>query len=221
MEQLIQLAPLLLVFPGIGVLFNGLVGRKFIENNRTTGEKWTGWFGTAMAVAAFFVAVGLFIALQAEPEEHIVYLFDWFDLPGVGENGFRVPWAMQIDTLSVTMMLVVTGVGSLIHMYAVGYMHGDEDFSRFFAYLNLFLFFMLILVSGSSYLVLFVGWEGVGLCSFLLIGFWWSKREQGAEGKPVGVLNSNAARKAFITNRVGDFFMGPRDYSHILGIWIS
>ncbi len=207
MEQLIQLAPLLLVFPGIGVLFNGLVGRKFIENNRTTGEKWTGWFGTAMAVAAFFVAVGLFVALQAEPEEHIVYLFDWFDLPGVGENGFRVPWAMQIDTLSVTMMLVVTGVGSLIHMYAVGYMHGDEDFSRFFAYLNLFLFFMLILVSGSSYLVLFVGWEGVGLCSFLLIGFWWSKREQGAEGKPVGVLNSNAARKAFITNRVGDFFM--------------
>ena len=208
MEQLLGLAPLLLVFPVIGVLFNGLVGRKFIENDRANGEKWTGWFGTAMAVAAFAVAVLMFVVVRADPHEaHIVHLFDWFYLPTVGENGFRVPWAMQIDTLSVTMMLVVTGVGSLIHMYAVGYMHGDDDFSRFFAYLNLFLFFMLILVTGSSYLVLFVGWEGVGLCSFLLIGFWWSKKEKGPDGTPVGILNSNAARKAFITNRVGDFFM--------------
>ena len=96
-----------------------------------------------------------------------------------------MPWAIQVDTLSVTMMLVVTGVGSLIHIYAIGYMHGDQDFSRFFAYLNLFLFFMLILVSGNNYLMLFVGWEGVGLCSFLLIGFWfdeWKNADAGAQG---------------------------------------
>ena len=86
--------------------------------------------------------------------------------------GFTIPWALQIDTLSSVMLLVVSGCGfSHSHIYAIGYMHGDPNFSRFFTYLNLFLFFMLILVTGSSYLMLFVGWEGVGLCSFLLIGF--------------------------------------------------
>ncbi len=106
---------------------------------------------------------------------------------------------MRVDTLSVTMMLVVTGVGSLIHLYSVGYMHGDERFSRFFAYLNMFLAFMLVLVTGNNLLMMFVGWEGVGLCSFLLIGFWFDKKNG------VGWKNSNAARKAFIVNRIGDF----------------
>ncbi|MCP6768856.1 NADH-quinone oxidoreductase subunit L, partial [Klebsiella pneumoniae] len=90
------------------------------------------------------------------------------------------------------MMLVVTGVGSLIHLYAIGYMHGDERFSRFFAYLNLFLTFMLILVTGNNFLMMFVGWEGMGLCSYLLIGFWFDRP------KGVGLKNSSAARKAMV-----------------------
>jgi NADH-quinone oxidoreductase subunit L len=97
------------------------------------------------------------------------------------------------------MMLVITGVGSLIHVYAMGYMHGDPRFSRFFTYLNMFLAFMLVLVTGNNFLMLFVGWEGVGLSSYLLIGFWFDK----AHGE--GYRNANAARKAFIANRVGDF----------------
>ena len=111
----------------------------------------------------------------------------------------EIPWQMRVDTLSVTMMLVVTGVGSLIHIYSIGYMHGDPLFSRFFTYLNLFLVFMLILVTGNNFLMMFVGWEGVGLCSFLLIGFWFDKPNG------VGWKNSLAARKAMILNRIGDF----------------
>ena len=90
--------------------------------------------------------------------------------------GLEITWQMRVDSLSVTMMLVVTGVGSLIHMYARGYMHGDKWYPRFFAYLNMFLAFMLVLVTANNFLMLFVGWEGVGLCSFLLIGFWWDKK---------------------------------------------
>ncbi|VAW33147.1 NADH-ubiquinone oxidoreductase chain L [hydrothermal vent metagenome] len=192
------LAPLILIFPIIGVLFNGLVGRRFVEYNRETGEKWSGWFAVVMALAAFAIAVTMLFALQAnEFRAEVVVLFDWIR---VGD--FYVPWAMQIDTLSVTMMLVVTGVGSLIHIYAIGYMHGDPNFSRFFNYLNLFLFFMLILVTGNNYLMLFVGWEGVGLCSFLLIGFWFDRVNEKGEA-----MNANAARKAFVANRVGDLAM--------------
>ena len=192
------LAPLILILPLIGVLFNGLVGRRFVEHNRQTGEKWSGWFGSLMAMSAFAIAVAMFFGLRAhEFHAEIVVLFDWIH---VGD--FYVPWAMQIDTLSSTMMLVVTGVGSLIHIYAIGYMHGDPNFSRFFTYLNLFLFFMLILVTGNNYLMLFVGWEGVGLCSFLLIGFWFDRVNEAGEA-----MNANAARKAFVANRVGDLAM--------------
>ncbi len=192
------LAPLLLVFPLIGVLFNGLVGRRFVEYNRQTGEKWSGWFGSVMALSALAIAVTMLLGLVGHDfHAEIVVLFDWIR---VGD--FYVPWAMQIDTLSVTMMLVVTGVGSLIHIYAIGYMHGDPNFSRFFTYLNLFLFFMLILVTGNNYLMLFVGWEGVGLCSFLLIGFWFDRVNEKGEA-----MNANAARKAFVANRVGDLAM--------------
>ncbi|MCB8946100.1 MAG: NADH-quinone oxidoreductase subunit L [Ardenticatenaceae bacterium] len=194
------LAPLLLVFPVIGVLFNGLVGRRFVNANRSTGEKWSGWFGTTMALSAFVIAVLMFFGLQSNGHHaEIVHLFDWIHIESAG---FTIPWAMQVDTLSVTMMLVVTGVGSLIHIYAIGYMHGDPNFSRFFTYLNLFLFFMLILVTGSSYLMLFVGWEGVGLCSFLLIGFWFDRTDDKGQA-----MNANAARKAFVANRVGDLAM--------------
>ena len=145
------LAPLLLVFPFIGVLFNGLVGRRFVVANRATGEKWSGWFASIMSLSAFLVAVLLFFSLQSNGfHAETVRLFDWISIPS---QDVLVPWALQVDTLSVTMMLVVTGVGSLIHIYAIGYMHGDPNFSRFFAYFSLFIFFMLILVSGNNYLV--------------------------------------------------------------------
>ncbi len=194
------LAPLILVFPVIGVLFNALVGRKFIDYDRKVGERWSGWFATLMAIASFVVVVILDFGLQGNGHHvEIVHLMNWINIPSFD---FVVPWALQIDTLSVTMMLVITGVGSIIHVYSIGYMHGDENFSRYFTYMNLFLFFMLILVSGSSYLVLFVGWEGVGLCSYLLISFWFERVDKN------GVwMNANAGRKAFITNRVGDFAM--------------
>lgn len=192
------LAPLILLLPAIGVLLNGLFGRRFIEYDQSIGEKWTGWFASIIALASFAVAVLLFFGLQANGfETGIVRLFDWITIPSAD---FRIPWAIQVDTLAVTMMLVVTGVGSLIHIYSIGYMHGDPNFSRFFTYLNLFLFFMLILVTANNYLMLFVGWEGVGLCSFLLIGFWFDRLDP--DGEPA---NANAARKAFVVNRVGDF----------------
>lgn len=194
------LAPLLLIFPLIGVIFNGFAGRRFVAMDAKIGERWSGWFATVMAFSSFAIAVSFFFSLVANGgEAHVQPFFDWIYIPSAN---FHIPWAFQIDTLSVTMMLVVTGVGSLIHMYAIGYMHGDKNFSRFFTYLNLFLFFMLILVSGNSYLMLFVGWEGVGLCSFLLIGFWFEVAT--AEGRAV---NADAARKAFVANRVGDLAM--------------
>ena len=184
------LAPLLLILPMIGVLFNGLVGRRFFEGSRASGEKWSGWFASGIALATFAISVLIFFSLVANGgHSETITLFDWIRIPSAG---FHIPWAMKMDTLSSTMTLVVTGVGSLIHIYAIGYMHGDKDFHRFFTYLNLFLFFMLILVTGSSYLMLFVGWEGVGLCSFLLIGYWYDKPDG------VGIINGDAARKAFV-----------------------
>ncbi len=194
------LAPLLLIFPAIGVLFNTFAGRRLVAADRKTGELYAGWFASLMAIASFVVAVFLLLSLQAHDfHAETVKLFDWIVVPSAG---FEIPWSIQVDTLSVTMMLVVAGVGALIHIYAIGYMHGDPGFHRFFAYLNLFLFFMLILVSGSTYLMLFVGWEGVGLCSYLLIGFWFDRQDE--HGK---AMNADAGRKAFIVNRVGDFAM--------------
>jgi len=142
------LAPLIYVFPVIGILFNGLVGRRFVVADRKSGERWSGWFATIMVFAAFLVSLSLLGSEIANGyHAEIIPLFTWFNIPAAN---FSVPWAMQIDTLSVTMMLVVTGVGSLIHMYAIGYMHGDPNFSRFFAEFNLFIFFMLILVSANN-----------------------------------------------------------------------
>ncbi len=192
------LAPLLLVFPMIGVIFNGWFGYRFVRADAKVGEKWAGFFSTGMALLSFVIAVLIWVSLLNDHHSHIIPLFDWFNIQG---GLFRIQWAFQLDTLSSTMLLVITGVGSLIHIYAIGYMHGDKEFARFFSYLNLFLFFMIILVTGSSYLMLFVGWEGVGLCSFLLIGFWFDKPDG------VGWANSMAARKAFVANRVGDFAM--------------
>jgi len=192
------LAPLILILPLIGILFNGLVGRRFVAANRRIGERWSGWFATAMVMGAFIVSILLMYSLvNNDFHAEIIPLFSWIVIPAAN---LSIPWALQIDTLSVTMMLVVTGVGSLIHIYAIGYMHGDPNFSRFFAYFSLFIFFMLILVSANNYLVTFVGWEGVGLCSFLLISFWWDRVDK--DGVP---MNANAGRKAFVMNRIGDF----------------
>jgi NADH-quinone oxidoreductase subunit L len=193
------LAPLLLLFPALGFFFNAFFGRKFVESDSKIGERWSGWAASLMAISSFGVALLLFATLRANHfEAKIIPIADWIVIPAAD---FAVAWAMRIDTLSVTMMLVVTGVGSLIHIYAMGYMHGDKNYSRFFAYFNMFIFFMLILVSGSSYLVLFVGWEGVGLCSFLLISYWFDVEKDGK------AVNADAGRKAFIVNRVGDFGM--------------
>jgi len=193
-----SLAPLILYLPLAGLLFNGLFGRGIVNNNRKTGERITGWLATLMTFGAFLISVTLLISLATNGfEAWYVPIMNWITIPGAD---FQVNWTLQVDTLSVTMMLVVTGVGSLIHMYAIGYMHGDPDFSRFFTYFNLFIFFMLILVSGSSYLMMFVGWEGVGLCSYLLISFWWDRLDK--NGIPA---NANAGRKAMVMNRIGDF----------------
>jgi NADH-quinone oxidoreductase subunit L len=193
MENYPQLVTLLVFIPLIGFLINVFFGHRL-------GEFWSGFIGSLAAVLSFGVALLMYTYLVGSGHEAVVVnpplLNGWIT---IGSANVVIPWQMRVDTLSVTMMLVVTGVGSLIHIYATGYMHGDERFPRFFAYLNLFLVFMLILVTGNNFLMMFVGWEGVGLCSFLLIGFWFDKKNG------VGWKNSNAARKAMIANRVGDF----------------
>ncbi|MBI5668586.1 MAG: NADH-quinone oxidoreductase subunit L [Chloroflexi bacterium] len=181
-----NLVPLVIALPIAGLLVNLALGK------RLRGPQ-AGIVATLAAGLAFAVAVLLLIALQAEPEGAVVSLGNWITI-----GSFQVAWAFRVDTLSVTMMLVVTGVGTLIHAYSIGYMQGDARFARFFVYLNLFLAAMLLLVTADNFLLLFVGWEGVGLCSFLLIGFWFDK--SGGEGW----RNSNAARKAMIANRIGD-----------------
>ena len=188
-----QIVPLIILFPAIGAFINIFWGPRM-------SERQSALFGILASTGAFFVALTLYTSMAgANYQEAVVnpFFFDsWILIKSAGVN---IPWQMRVDTISITMMLVVTGVGSLIHVYAMGYMHGDPKFSRFFAYLNMFLAFMLILVTGNNLLMLFVGWEGVGLCSYLLIGFWFDK----PNGE--GWKNSNAARKAFIANRVGDF----------------
>ena len=193
MTTFLDWSPLVILFPLAGFVINLFGGARL-------GRRYAGWLATGAAALAFGVSLLLLLALRENG-----YLAHWQDFPLLGHwfdiptANLRIGWQLRVDTLSVTMMLVVTGVGSLIHLYAIGYMTGDGAFVRFFAYLNLFLVFMLVLVSANNFLMMFVGWEGVGLCSYLLIGFWWDKR--GGEGW----RNSNAARKAFIVNRIGDF----------------
>ena len=192
-SSLQSLVPFIILFPIVGLLINVLAGRKL-------GDPWAGIIASLASGLSFVIAVLLLAGLiQTDFHEAIVPIANWIVIGGGGTAPpLHVSWAFQVDTLSVTMMLLVTGVGTLIHVYAIGYMKGDERFHRFFIYLNLFITSMLILVGGDSYLTLFVGWEGVGLCSYLLIGFWFDK---GAGG----VGNARAGRKAFVVNRVGDF----------------
>src|SRR5688572_2535437 len=191
------LAPWLVFAPVIGLLINGIFGRRL-------SETMVGTVASLASGATFIVSVLLTWSVAANHGE----VLRWFLAEWIHIGELRLDWTFRVDSLSTTMMLVVSGVGTLIHIYAIGYMHEDVRFkndpgrySRFFVYLNLFIAMMMILVSGDSYLMLFVGWEGVGLCSFLLIGFWY---ELDTLGRP-SWANSNAAKKAFIVNRIGDF----------------
>ena len=191
------LAPWLVFAPVIGLLINLIFGKRF-------SETMIGTVASLASGAAFVVSVLLAYSLAANHGEVVRWrLAEWIHI-----GTLQLDWTFRVDSLSTTMMLVVSGVGTLIHIYAIGYMHEDVRFkndvgrySRFFVFLNLFIAMMMILVSGDSYLMLFVGWEGVGLCSFLLIGFWF---ELDTLGRP-SWANSNAAKKAFIVNRIGDF----------------
>jgi NADH-quinone oxidoreductase subunit L len=191
------LAPWLVFFPVIGLLINMIFGGRM-------SEKAIGWTASAASGAAFVVSVLLAYSVSAAHGETL----RWTLAPWMHVGELAIDWTFRADSLSTTMMLVVSGVGTLIHIYAIGYMHEDVRFKsdlgryrRFFVFLNLFIAMMMILVSGDSYMMLFVGWEGVGLCSFLLIGFWY---DMDTLGRP-SWANSNAAKKAFITNRIGDF----------------
>jgi len=159
---------------------------------RRLGDSKAGYLATLMCGGAFVVAVGAFFDLlskSAEQRQHVVKVFAW-----VPVGSLKVDLAFLADPLSITMCLFVTGIGTLIHLYSIGYMHGDPRFSKFFLYLNLFAVSMLVLVLGENMLVTFLGWEGVGTCSYLLISFW-HERESAAR----------AGKKAFVTNRVGDW----------------
>ena len=149
-----------------------------------------GSIASGLILIPFLITVSIFTQFvgSTDMEPIRILLLEWMHIGSLSIN-----YSFQIDQLSLMMMLVITGVGFLIHVYSVGYMHDDENFHKFFAYLNLFVFFMLILVMGSNYLMLFIGWEGVGLCSYLLIGFWHKNPEY-----------NKAANKAFIMNRIGD-----------------
>ncbi len=159
---------------------------------RRLGEPAAGWFAFLMPAAAFAVAVGVWIDLlskHADDRSIDKTLFTW-----IPAGSLHVDIGFLVDPLSVAMLLFVTGISALIHLYAIGYMHGDPDFTKFFVYLNLFVFSMVMLVLGDNLLVTFLGWEGVGTCSYLLISFWFTRETAATAGK-----------KAFITNRIGDW----------------
>ena len=176
---------LTVALPLAGFLVNGALALL-----RPGDKKVVSVVGVGVLLGAFAVALGVFIELWLRPPHEPIIVSLWRWLP-VGP--LQLDLAFQVDQLSVVMLLVITGVGSLIHLFSVGYMRSDPGYARYFAYLNLFVVFMLVLVLGSSFPVVFIGWEGVGLCSYLLIGFWFSDK-----------VNADAGKKAFIVNRIGD-----------------
>jgi NADH-quinone oxidoreductase subunit L len=186
--MIIKLAALIPLFPLLGFLINGFFGKKISKG-------LSGAVASLSVLCSFILSLTVFIELQSSAEKsQIVNLFSW-----INSGSLKIPFEFLIDPLSTVFLLIITGIGFLIHIYSIGYMHDDEGFSRFFTYLNLFVFFMLLLVLGNNYLIMFVGWEGVGLCSYLLIGFWFKN-----------TAFNNAARKAFVMNRIGDlgFLLG-------------
>ncbi len=185
-----QLVGLIVLFPLIGFVINGLLGPK-IRRENVIGIIGSGAIGLSFA-AAGLIFWGMLSAPAGE-RKHIVELFQW-----IAAGALDIHVAFQVDQLSILMTLIVTGVGFVIHVYSIGYMRGERGFARYFAYLNLFIFAMLTLVLSDNFLLLFVGWEGVGLCSYLLIGFWYDRKFEKS-------TTSDAAMKAFIVNRIGDF----------------
>ena len=182
-RDLLDLVWIVPALPALGAAILLLFGRRL-------GEPKAGWLATGLMALAFGWSVVMLLALRnVEPRTHTVDLFTWFPT-----GGLQVKMGFLADPLSITFILFVTGVGTLIHIYSLGYMHGDENFGRFFAFMNLFCASMLVLVLGSSFLVTFLGWEGVGLCSYLLVSFWFQRYSAAVAGK-----------KAFVTTRVGDF----------------
>jgi NADH-quinone oxidoreductase subunit L len=183
------------LFPLIGFLINGVLGPL---TGKPLPKAVAGAIGTVAVFASFAVACLLFMHVTSADAAHkisTVYLAPWMNLPtdAQGIHSFTVNFELLIDPLSVLMMLIITGVGGLIHLYSTSYMAADKGYQRFFTYLNLFVFFMLLLVMSNNILGLFIGWEGVGLCSYLLIGYFYEKKSAG-----------DAAKKAFIMNRIGD-----------------
>ena len=182
------------VFPLLGALLNGLLGLKYFSKRTIHG------IAVSMVSLSFAASAAAFIGLLRDPRAVLVKkLFTWIPsslvpLLGGKAAAFSIDLAFRYDSMTAVMTLVVTGVGLLIHIYSIGYMAREKSYARYFAYLNLFTFAMLILVLGANLAVIFIGWEGVGLCSYLLIGFWFTKDAA-----------ANAGKKAFITNRVGDF----------------
>ncbi len=201
--DLIWLIPLL---PGLGAAINGIIGIRFFSKRVSSLLACT---TMAVALLLSLNAFWQLLGLPPEAREHDVRLFAWItamplQLADGSIGTFSIPWGFRLDPLSGLMILVVTFVGFLIHVYSIGYMHEESDgaYARFFAYMNLFCFFMLMLVLGDNFVVMFVGWEGVGLCSYLLIGYWYQKQSA-----------SDAGKKAFIVNRIGD-------WGFILGIFL-
>src|SRR3954449_7908850 len=177
---------LAVAFPLLGFLINGGLSLR-----RPQAKNVVSAVGVGVLAASFLVSALLFVQIRAHPPHQPILIDLWRWLP-VGS--LQIDMGFQLDQLSAVMLLIVTGVGSLIHLFSVGYMKEDPGYARYFAYLNLFVVFMLVLVLGSSFPVMFIGWEGVGLCSYLLIGFWFSDK-----------VNADAGKKAFIVNRIGDF----------------
>jgi len=182
-RDLLDLIWIVPALPALGAAILLLFGRRL-------GEPKAGWLATGLMALSFAWSIVMLLALRdVEPRVHTVDLFTWFPT-----GGLQVKLGFLADPLSITFILFVTGVSTLIHLYSLGYMHGDENFGRFFAFMNLFCASMLVLVLGSSFLVTFLGWEGVGLCSYLLVSFWFERNSAAVAGK-----------KAFVTTRVGDF----------------
>lgn len=190
-----SLTLLLLLSPFAGFLINLFLGKKIKERS--------GWLATVAVLISFAVSVYFFIQVNTTRTAITVHLFDWMKLAN-----FSIGMDFLLDQLSLLWLLFITGIGALIHIYSIGYMDDDEDKDRFFAHMNLFIFFMQLLVAGSNLMITFIGWEGVGLCSYLLIGFWY---------KNPGY--NDAAKKAFIMNRIGDlgFLIGAFTLARLFG----
>src|SRR5213075_3094033 len=206
MQKYIWLVPLL---PLIGAAINGLLGRKFRFSERLIGGIAVGSVALSFLISVAAVYSYGFSGQAQWPNPYLTsqdgFSFNWIPSGAVSVNQgveaarfalLNIEWSYQLDPLSSIFMLIVTGVGLCIFVFATGYMHGEAGFYRFFAYMGLFMFSMLVLVMGSNFVMMFVGWEGVGLCSYLLIGYYFDRQEA-----------ADASKKAFVVNRIGDFGM--------------